>query len=130
MVHRIWSLAFLYVLIFASAATAQTTAAVSGGNWKELLATVINTAGVIVVVQVIKYLLPVLKVQYGWAIPLIATVAGPGVAALQSLVAGWLGVQVDFTPIVAALTGAAATAAHQVAHQATAQAKAQRIAGK
>lgn len=88
-------------------------------SWKEFVAMLINTAGVALAVQVIKFLLPVITDKYGWALPILAMIAGPAVAALQGVLTRALGYpSFDFSLIVAALTGGAAVAANQVFRQA------------
>lgn len=88
-------------------------------GWKELLAMIINTAGVALAVQVIKFLMPVITDKYGWAVPILALVAGPFVAALQGVLAKALGYPgFDFSMVVAALTGGTAVAINQVYRQA------------
>lgn len=111
--------ALAFLLVFAEQAIAQQVvqSGMGGGSWKQLVAVILNTAGVVLVVQLLKFFLPILKERYPWALPIIATLVGPGVAYLQITVAGWAGVDVDFTPVVAALTGGMAVAAHQVKAQ-------------
>jgi hypothetical protein len=86
--------------------------------WRQLLGVLINTAGVMLVVQGIKWTRPRLVDQYGYMLPVLATALGP----LLMLGQGWLTMQLgfqgfDFTPITAALTGTTAVAANQVYKQ-------------
>lgn len=91
-------------------------AGVTGSSWKELVATLINTAGVMLLVQGIKLAVPYLSDKYGWALPMAAMILGPLVATAQAYLSAKLGYPVDlnWTLINTALTGAGAVAAHQI----------------
>lgn len=107
--------ALVLSLVWVDAGIAQQVGTVTPPSMKELLAVLINTAGVMCVVQVIKFYLPYLTDKYGWVMPLIAMASGPVVAFLQGFLATKLGYPgFDFSLIVAALTGGTAVAAHQV----------------
>lgn len=86
-------------------------------DWKTVLATFLNTTLVVAVVAGINAFKPVIREQYPWAVPLLATVLGPIVGVAQTWILAQFGITVDFSPIVAALAGAAATTAHQVGTQ-------------
>lgn len=112
----LWGI-ILVVAFSAGVAFAQ-QATVTTSNWRELAAVLINTAGVALVVQLIKFGVPLLSDKYGWVLPILALVAGPAIAALQEALASALGYQgFDFSLIVAALTGGTAVAANQIYHQ-------------
>lgn len=83
-------------------------------DWKTVAATFINTTLVLVVVMGINLYKPLLREKYPWAIPLLATVLGPLIGAAQQWLLTQVGIHVDFSPILSALAGAAATTAHQV----------------
>jgi hypothetical protein len=87
-------------------------------DWGMIGAAAINSVGVLLAVQVIKYYLPMLRTKYPWAIPIIAVLAGPAFAQLTSLLFGILGHPVDLGPILGALTGTAAVAMNQIGKQA------------
>jgi hypothetical protein len=89
-------------------------------DWKTVLATFLNTTLVVAVVAGINAFRPVIREQYPWAVPLMATILGPIVGVAQTWILAKLGITVDFSPIVAALAGAAATTVHQVGKQAKA----------
>ncbi len=108
-------LAVVLSLCYIDLAWAQTIGAVQPSNWKELLAVLINTAGVMAAVQIIKVVLPFLTDKYGWLVPILAMLAGPVVALIQGGLAKVLGYEgFDFSLVVAALTGGTAVAAHQI----------------
>jgi hypothetical protein len=110
--------ALLLVFVLAPLAGAQTQGAVAPSNWKELVAVLINTAGVMLVVQGIKLAMPYLTDKFGWVMPIVAMIAGPFVAMLQGYLATLLGYPgFDFSLIVAALTGGTAVAANQIYKQ-------------
>lgn len=86
--------------------------------WRQLVGVLINTVGVMLVVQGIKWALPHLVNQYGFLMPVLATALGPVLMLAQ----GWLTTNLgyegfDFTPIAAALTGTTAVAANQMYKQ-------------
>jgi hypothetical protein len=83
-------------------------------DWKTVAATFVNTTLVLALVMGINAFKPIIRVKYPWAIPLMATVLGPVIGAVQTWVMTQFGIQVDFSPVLAALAGAAATTAHQV----------------
>ncbi|MHC4745351.1 MAG: hypothetical protein ACYS8Z_25850, partial [Planctomycetota bacterium] len=53
-------------------------------NWGELAAVAINSVGVLLAVQGIKYAMPILRAKYPWSLPIIASVAGIGLGALTN----------------------------------------------
>jgi CHASE2 domain-containing sensor protein len=87
-------------------------------DWGEVGAAAINSVVVLIAVQAIKHFLPILRQKYPWAIPLIAVVAGPGIAYVTSYLFTVLGHPVDLGPILGALTGTAAVAMNQIGKQA------------
>lgn len=117
--RKLWIalIALVAVCSISEVAWAQ-SASVTPVNLKELLATLINTAGVMLAVQGIKRLRPYLADKYGWALPIVAVLLGPIVATAQAYLAAKLGFQIDLSLITAALTGGAAVAANQVYRQA------------
>lgn len=86
-------------------------------NWNEVIAAVINTAAVLVVCQFIKLYKPKITETMGWLLPFFTLLLGPILAKVQSIIAVWLGVPIDLSPIIAAWTGGAAVAVHQIYHQ-------------
>lgn len=80
-------------------------------DWKLILATFVNGTLVLLIVSVINAYKPVIRESYPWVVPLMATALGPVIGAAQSWALSKLGIQVDFSPIIAALAGAAATTA-------------------
>ena len=83
-----------------------------------LIAGFINTVLVLALVQLLKVNVPILKEKIPWLIPIIAGGIGPGIAAGQNALFGWLGIAMDLSPIAAIFTGATATAVNQVGKQA------------
>ena len=93
-------------------------------DWQLLVATLINGIGVLALVKLITgTLMPFLRVNYPWAIPILAVIAGPVVAFATEWLMAFLGHPIDLSAIIAALTGALAVAAHQVKAQAKKVAK-------
>ena len=109
----------VFLFLGATDAYAQASGVGQPFDWRQLIGVLINTVGVMAVVQGIKAFQPVIAEKYGYSIPVLATVLGPALMWLQGVLSTWLGFQgFDFTPITAALTGSAAVAAHQFYAQA------------
>lgn len=80
----------------------------------ELFALAFNTGIVFALVQVLKrYVAPVLKTSYPWAIPIIAL----GIGSASSLLMARYGI--DISPLMGAFTGAAASTAFVVIKEGT-----------
>ncbi len=84
-------------------------------DWNEILAVFINTVVVMVAVQGLKaYVIPWIKANAPWTIPLIAQ----GLAWIVTYASNWLtaaiGYPVDLSPIVAVFTGLIAVGAFDV----------------
>ena len=78
-------------------------------NWMEILAAFVNGVLILVVVQFLKVKgMPYLKVHAPFVLPILALVAGPLFAYLTAIVSGLIGYPIDFSAIVAVLTGAVA----------------------
>ena len=88
-------------------------------EWKNLIAMFLNTVGVLLLTQLIKVGVPIIRSATPWLLPILATLAGPVIAVVQNLLAGWLGLPIDLSPLVALATGGAAVAVHQTVRQAT-----------
>mgnify|MGYP001570446798 FL=1 len=113
----LYLVALALVVLVASVAFAQSGAGGVALDWKPLLAMAINTVGVMLVTQLIKTGIPIIHSAVPWLLPILATLAGPVVAVLQSLLAGWVGVPIDLSPLLGLATGGAAVAMHQVHRQ-------------
>jgi hypothetical protein len=75
-------------------------------DWLLIAATFVNVIVVMAVVGVLKtYVMPFLKTKYPWLLPVIAAVAGPLVTAAANWISAALGHPIDFSEIVAVLTG-------------------------
>ena len=110
---------FMLIMGIPVLAFAQASSVTPTFSWKQLVGVLINTAGVMGIVQVIKAYRPLFADKYGYLLPIIATALGPCLMTLQGLLTTQLGFDgFDFTPISAALTGTAAVAVHQVYDQA------------
>ena len=86
-------------------------------TWQPIMAAAINTVIVLALVEVLKAQVPVIRIAMPWVLPVLATLAGPMVAVAQTSLAGWLNLPIDLSPLVAVLSGAAATTVHQVGRQ-------------
>jgi hypothetical protein len=88
-------------------------------DWGEVGATAVSAVGVLIVVQLLTWLMPILRERYPWAIPLIATLGPYGLGLLSQYLLGVFGYPVDFGPILEVLGGAGALAVvtHQVYKQ-------------
>lgn len=116
--RRAWLYAIPSILS-ATDAWAQASSVTPTFDWRQLVGVLINTVGVLVVVQVIKYVKAKYTDKYDAMLPVVAVALGPCLMALQGFLTSWLGFQgFDFTPISAALTGSLAVTAHQVYAQA------------
>lgn len=88
-------------------------------DWMQLLASLINGVLVVLVVQFLKnYGMGWLKQHMPWVLPILALVAAQVFGFLGSLLSGFLGYPIDFSPIVAVLTGTAAITAYDFGHAA------------
>jgi len=83
-------------------------------EWYPILATLINSAGVMTAVQVIKKYIPVIKERVPILLPIMAGALGPAVGALQGYLISVLGVPVDLSPITALVAGPIAVLAYDV----------------
>lgn len=86
-------------------------------NWGEVAAAAINSVGVLLAVQGIKYVLPIIRQKWPWAIPIIAMLGGIGIGALTNYLFELIGYPVDLSAIESALTGAGAVALNQIGKQ-------------
>ena len=86
-------------------------------EWKNLIAMFLNTVGVLLLTQLIKVGVPIIRSAAPWLLPILATLAGPVVAVVQNLLAQWIGLPIDLSPLVALGTGGAAVAMHQTFRQ-------------
>lgn len=89
-------------------------------GWREVVGMFINTVGVLLLTQLIKVGVPIIRSAVPWLLPIIAIFAGPVVAVVQNALAGWLGLPVDLSPLLGLATGGAAVAMNQTWKQATA----------
>lgn len=81
------------------------------------LGMMVNTGGVFLLVFMVNKILPELRKKSPQFIPLIALVAGPLLNLAASAIGGFLGYEIDFSPVIGAFGGAGAVAAHQVHKQ-------------
>ncbi len=86
-------------------------------EWKTLFGALINTVIVMGLVQLIKIYIPKINLAIPWLLPLLAAVIGPIVALIQTAIAGWLGVPIDLSALVAVFTGGSAVALYQIGKQ-------------
>lgn len=121
MIFKRFAVAYLTLLALfvalPSVAFAQSGAGGVALDWRPLLAMLLNTVGVLLVTQLVKIGIPILRTAVPWLLPVIATLAGPVVAVIQSLLAGWLDVPIDLSPLLGLATGGASVAMHQVYKQ-------------
>jgi hypothetical protein len=93
--------------------------------WKVLVAGLINSAGVLFIVQVIKAVAPWLRAAVPWVLPFMAIFPiGPVIGFFQNWLAGKLGAPIDLTPILGPVApllgvfaGGTAVAAYQIRAQ-------------
>lgn len=112
--------AFLSLLIFAGVVFAADPAASQKTQWFTILGAMINTAGVLAVVQILKVnIIPAVREKAPWILPILTGAIGPAIAALQNLLSGVLAVSITLDPVVAVFTGAAAVAVNQAGKQIT-----------
>lgn len=84
-------------------------------DWLEILAIAINSVFVLGVIQALKnYALPFLRAKHAWALPLIATSAGPLMAYLTEFLVGVTGHPIDLSGITAIFTGTIAVVSYGV----------------
>jgi len=82
--------------------------------WQQIIANFINVVLVLVVVELIKMALPILKEKVSWLLPIIAAAIGPAVSLIQGYLGGLIGLPIDLSPIVAIFTGGSASALYDV----------------
>lgn len=88
--------------------------------WQATLAAAVNTGGVLLLVQGIAWAVPYLRERIPWAVPILALVAGPAVAWVQSQVAAFTGLPIDLSQVQVAFQvalGAGAVAVSQIYSQ-------------
>lgn len=126
MTIRVLCLIGIMSLMFATfvwAQAAPTPPLPPPASWQMIVATAINTAGVMLVVWLLStYIFPALRERMPWLVPILSSlIVGPALAAAQNWLAGWLGVPIDLSPIAGAatgvMTGALAVTAHQTYQQ-------------
>jgi len=84
-----------------------------------ILASLVNGTLVLIVVQFLKhYGMDWLKLNAPWSLPIIALFAAQVLGALASILSNLIGYPIDFSPIVALLTGTGAITAYNIAHAA------------
>ena len=83
-------------------------------EWKPVVAVLLNGAVVMVVIQLLKYFVPILKKTSPWVLRTIVLIAPFVLGELARLAAAWLGVPIDFGPIINALSGIGALTAFHV----------------
>jgi hypothetical protein len=86
-------------------------------NWFEIIAYLINSVLVVIAVEGLKKYWPAIKDKYGFLIPIIAPVAGLAINTGAKLISDYLGYPVDFSPIIAVITGTTAVWFSQVGKQ-------------
>jgi len=88
-------------------------------DWGEVGATAVSAVGVLIVVQLLTWLMPILRERYPWAIPIIATLGPYGLGLLAQVCLNFFGYPVDFGPILEFIGGGGAVAVvtHQVYKQ-------------
>ena len=85
--------------------------------WQELAAAFINGVLVLVIVQYLKTSgMSWLKTNAPWLLPIIALSAGLVLTAAAASISGYLGYPIDFSPIIAILTGSLAITTFDVWH--------------
>lgn len=86
-------------------------------GWQEMLAGLINGILVLSIVQYLKASgMSWLRMNAPWALPAIALSAGALLTIASVFVSGFLGFPIDFSPIVAVLTGSLAVTVYDVSH--------------
>ncbi len=87
-------------------------------EWMLLLANLINAVLVVALVQAIKtYVMPFLRINAPWALPLIAFAIGPLMMLAMEALSGVVGYPIDLSPIIGVFTGGTAVAMNQVVKQ-------------
>jgi hypothetical protein len=86
-------------------------------NWFEIIAYLINSVLVVIAVEGLKKYWPSIKDKYGFLIPIIAPIAGLAINTVAKLVSDLIGYPVDFSPIIAIITGTTAVWVSQVGKQ-------------
>jgi hypothetical protein len=108
----------LGVLAIPGSAWAQAGPTMPGPvGWTDVIAATINIVGVMAAVKAITLWLPALRERSPMLVPLLAMAAGPALAWGQGVLAAWLGLPIDLSPIVGALSGGSAVAVHQIYNQ-------------
>jgi len=86
-------------------------------EWQEVVAGLINGILVIAIVQYLKGAgMSWLKANAPWSLPIIAMVAATVLTAASSGIGALLGYPIDFSPIIAVLTGSLAVTVFDVKH--------------
>ena len=88
--------------------------------WQAMLAAAVNSGGVLLLVQGISAAVPFLKERIPWVVPILALLAGPAVAWVQSQVSAVTGLPIDLSEVQIAFQvalGAGAVAVSQVYSQ-------------
>ena len=83
-------------------------------SWGLILATAINTVGVMLILKGVASVMPWLREQVPVLLPILAGAIGPAVAALQTALAEKLGVPIDLSPLVGIFSGGSSIALAQV----------------
>jgi hypothetical protein len=86
-------------------------------NWAEVIAYLINTVLVVLIVQGMNKVWPMIKEKYGFIIPLASPIIALAINTIGKVIGDLLGYPVDFSPIVAVITGTTAVWGHQLFHQ-------------
>lgn len=88
-------------------------------DWGEVGATAVSTVGVLILVQLLTWALPILRQRYPWTIPILAALGPVGLTKLSEILLGVFGHPVDFGPLLDLLAtgGAYAVVVHQVYKQ-------------
>ena len=85
--------------------------------WQELAAAFINGVLVLVIVQYLKTSgMSWLKTSAPWLLPILALSAGLILTSAASAISGFLGFPIDFSPIIAVLTGSLAITVYDINH--------------
>lgn len=111
---------FLVLVVFVGVAAAQVTPILADTlpvDYKVLLSNLANSVIIVGLVQLLKTYWPSVRESYPWLIPIVATALGPLIGVLQVTLLGKFGINVDFSPVLAIFSGAAATTVHQVNRQ-------------
>ncbi len=113
---------FFAFILFCSFGFAQEGAAVANGGVSleaalHALGLALNTGGVYMLVFLILKWRPKLKETAPQYIPMIAIIAGPALNAAAVFVSQAAGIDIDFSPVIAALAGPSAVTIDQLYRQ-------------